>query len=63
MRLPLEKLAAWLLTGVLAGALIGGSLLFGVSDKDRGLGAISVALEDLIAAICRSLVFLAVLRW
>ena len=46
----------------LAGALIGG-LLFSVLNVDLGLGTIAVSLEDLVAAICGSLVFLVVLRW
>ena len=45
----------------LVGALIGG-LLFRLFRIDLGLGAISVSLEDIVAALLGSVVFLIVLR-
>ena len=45
----------------LVGALIGG-LLFRLFGIDLGLGAISVSLEDIVAALLGSIVFLIVLR-
>ena len=46
----------------LVGAIIGGTLfrLFGI---DLGLGAISVSLEDIVAALAGSVLFLLILRW
>lgn len=46
----------------LVGALIGG-LLFWLLDIDLGLGAISVSLEDIVAALLGSILFLILLRW
>lgn len=46
----------------LVGAIIGGALfrLFGIN---LGLGAVSVSLEDIVAAFLGSVVFLLILRW
>ena len=44
----------------LIGALIGG-LIFSVFNIDLGLGVIAVTLEDLVAALAGSLLFLVVL--
>ncbi len=46
----------------LVGAIVGG-LLFRLLRIDLGLGAISVSLEDLVAAFFGSIVFLIALRW
>lgn len=46
----------------LVGAIIGG-VLFRVFGIDLGLGAISVSLEDIVAAFLGSIVFLLILRW
>ena len=45
----------------LVGALIGG-LLFRLVGIDLGLGAISVSLEDIVAALLGSVIFLIILR-
>jgi uncharacterized membrane protein YeaQ/YmgE (transglycosylase-associated protein family) len=45
----------------LAGALIGG-IVFRVFGIDIGLGAIAVSLEDIVAAILGSIVFIVILR-
>ena len=45
----------------LAGALIGG-VIFRLLGLDFGLGAVSVSLEDLVAAFLGSLLFLVILR-
>ena len=45
----------------LVGALIGG-LLFRLLGIDLGLGVVAVSLEDLVAALIGSLVFLGLLR-
>lgn len=46
----------------LVGALIGG-LLFRVLRLDLGLGSISVSLEDIVAALVGSILFLIILRF
>ena len=46
----------------LAGAIIGG-LLFRLFGIDLGLGDISVSLEDIVAALIGSIVFLILLRF
>ena len=46
----------------LAGAVIGG-LLFRLFGIDLGLGDISVSLEDIVAALIGSIVFLILLRF
>ena len=46
----------------LVGAIIGG-LLFRLLGIDLGLGAISVSLEDIVAALLGSIVFLILLRF
>jgi uncharacterized membrane protein YeaQ/YmgE (transglycosylase-associated protein family) len=53
---------AWTNIGIgLAGALIGGTLfrLFGL---DLGLGSIAISLEDIVAALIGSFVFIGLLR-
>ena len=45
----------------LVGAIIGG-LLFRLLGIDLGLGAISVSLEDIVAALLGSIIFLILLR-
>lgn len=53
-----EGLGRWTNLGVgLVGALVGG-YLFQLFNIDLGLGEIKVTFEDLIAAVCGSLLFL-----
>lgn len=46
----------------LVGAFIGGAI-FRVFNIDLGLGAISVSLEDIVAAFLGAIFFLLILRW
>ncbi len=46
----------------LVGALIGGAI-FRVFNIDLGLGAISLSLEDIVAAFLGAIFFLLILRW
>lgn len=46
----------------LMGAVIGGAL-FRLLGINLGLGAISVSLEDIVAAFLGSILFLIILRW
>ena len=46
----------------LAGALLGG-FLFRLLKLDLGLGSVAVSLEDLVPAVCGSLVLILLLRW
>ncbi len=58
-----EGLGRWTNFGVgLVGALIGG-YLFNLLNIDLGLGELKFTVEDLIAAVCGSLLFLLGLRF